>query len=176
MKNIEKRIRSLVFEMVTIVLIVIVSYFVWDNIDYSNEAQIAYAYSNYNTMINVIMNNNIKVLSPTADEESSELDTVDYTLTNSNSVAKDYNLFIKYDNKNSNLDKNYLKVNYEGKTFYLNSLKTIERDGYSFYLLTSDTIEKKSSEKDSMILYLAEETPSTEQNKTLSFSLYAEEI
>lgn len=176
MENIEKRIRSLVFEMVMIVCIIIGSYFVWDSFDYSREAQIAYAYSNYNTDLTVVINKNISALYPVEDESAKMLSPLNFTVNNTDKSKKEYGLYFKVNSQNTTLDIDYLKVQYKGETYSLKNAKTMTKDSNTYYLITKEMIAKKTSINNNMVIYLDIDTPDEEQNKTLSFSIYAEEI
>ena len=175
MKEIEKRIRGLLFEMTGIVAFLIFTFFMWNNFNYEKEASIAYAYSNYNSMINTVITKNINMLFMIDDESSNSIEGIHFSISNPNSVSKEYNLYLKYDNRNSTLNIDYLKINYEGKIYNVKDLKRIEKENETFYLITTNKISKRSKEDKELKLFLDENTPREEQDELLSYTIYAEE-
>ncbi len=175
MIELEKRIRGLFLEIGGIIAFIIISLLVWNNFDYENEAQIAYAYSNYNNMINAVITKNINALFPTDDESAQYIEGIKFNISNPNNASKTYNLFFKYDMQSSSLPAMYLKLNYEGNVYKLTDLPSIVKEDTVLYLIDTSKISKKDTIKKELKLYLDENTPTKEQDKLLSFSIYSEE-
>lgn len=172
--RINKLISHLVMEMVMLVAAIIGTYFVWDNIDMENEAKMAYAYSNYDARLTLNTKNSIEALIPESDDDAEN--NVILSLANSNSIIKKYDLYFVYNNKVSQLNKDYIKISLNGNAHYLNELESYESGMFTYYKLESSSIKKKSDKDLNIKIYLAIETPNSEQGKTASFTFNVEEI
>lgn len=176
MKKIDRQIRSIVFEIVVLITFLFVSYNVWDNFNFEEQARIAYAYSNFQTNLILKMEKNIDSLVIMSDDVASKYNNITFNVLNINNVSKSYNLYIKYDIINSDLNKDYLKISYNNKISNLADLDSFVKGNYIYYKINKSTIDKKSNNKYDFNLYLSTETPSSEFNRHASLDFYVEEI
>lgn len=172
---VNKRIRNTVKDIITLSLFVVGSFFVWNMFDYSAEAKMAYAYSNYNSALIVNSVNNANVLLAMNDEDAKDIDGFTVNVINTNSVVKSYKLVLKCNIRETNLDLNYLKVRIENANYNINSLDKYESGNYIYYTLKEADIKKNSTNSYDLKLYLDENFDES-VSKNLDFAFDIVEI
>ena len=169
--NYNKRIKGLILEIVTLVSVVVGSFFIWQRLDCSDQAKIAYAYSNYDAYLTLnIDKDSINIL-----PNGYENDGLTLSIGNSNSIVKSYYLYLIYDN-NSNLDKEFIELNMNDKVVKLNTLEKIEKGNFTYYIIEKSSIKKKSTKDIGVKLLLADNTPNEEYGKDASIKFDIEEM
>ena len=110
---------------------------------------------------------------PLSDDEGKELTPYIFTVTNNCNTTVDYNVNLEVlGDKDSNMDSSSIKVMLDDGTPVLvsNKLKveaTIS-DAYEAHLLTQGTLAAKGTATHNVILWIDEEAPISEMNKTFS--------
>lgn len=171
MEKINKSIRQIVIEMIFIIMLVIVTYFVWDNLDNSILRKEAYAYSTYNANLNLKVNDNLNnILAFSSDNN------VNLSIYNHNKVEKKYVLYIRINKEKTTIDTNYVKLSYLDNTYNLKDLDSFDKGIYSYYKLYTDTVNSKETNLMDLSLYLSEDTPNSESSKDLLFNFQVEEL
>lgn len=164
-------IKRLIVEMVMITSMVIGTWFIWQNIDCSEQAKMAYAYSNYDAYLTLnVDKDSINILS-----NGEQSDGLTLSIGNSNSIVKSYYLYCIYDN-DSKLDKDFIEVEINNSKIKLNSLEKIEKGNYTYFILDKNSIKKKSTKNLDVKILLADNTPLEEYGKDASIKFDIEEI
>lgn len=171
---INKKIFYLIFEIVSLISLIFITNNVWNKLD-TRASKVAYAYSNYESELYINVDNNLSPLIPVDDDKVNEEETINIEIINTNKTNKEYNLYfiIKDD---TTLNKNYLKIKINNEVNYLKELKNQNKDGYTYYKITTGKINKQSKNLVALNLYLSSETPNGEQGKNMNINFKIEEI
>lgn len=126
--EINKSIIGLFSEIFILLGLILVTSFIWKELDQSNYAKIAYTYANNDKLSLNIENNKI-------------------IINNKNNNNKEYNLYLKINNNEKNID---LIINNE--TININMLDSFTKGSTTYYLIDNNKIDSKSTEQ--YIVYL----------------------
>ena len=166
--KINRIILKLILEINIILIMIVGTYFIWGKLDYGKEAQIAYAYSNYDARLTLNVTNEKKDLSFYDND-------IILSIANSNSITKSYELYIKLENKDSLSNMQNLIINFGGNTFSINELESYVQGKYTYYKITKSSIKRKSKMEFNVKFFL-EDNANTKQNKSLKLSFELKEI
>lgn len=171
---INKKIFYLIFEIVSLISLIFITNNVWNKLD-TRASKVAYAYSNYESELYINVDNDLSPLIPVDDDKVNEEETINIEIINTNKTNKEYNLYfiIKDD---TTLNKDYLKIKINNEVNYLKELKNQNKDGYTYYKITTGKINKQSKNLVVLNLYLSSETPNSEQGKNMNINFKIEEI
>lgn len=165
-----------IFETITLIITLGVTYHMWDNFKIDESAKIAYSYTNKNEKISIKVDNNFKELIPLNDNLAfNNKNNFIIELYNPSEIKKQYALYLKI-NDNTNLDLNYLKINKNSDKEFVRKLENYKKELNSYFLIKNGIIKSKETLYNEVYIWLTEETPNTEQNKILDFNFYLEEI
>lgn len=135
---IDKKIISLVVEIIFMSFILVVTYIIWGKIDLSKYSTIASRYANNGEGLEVILKEN----------ES------DVTLKVSNSDVKEKEYVLYLGVKDSyNLNKKDLKIKYLDRLTYLENLDNYKTNNFTYYILDNNIINKEETKEYSITLY-----------------------
>lgn len=135
---IDKKIISLVVEIIFMSFILVVTYIIWCKIDLSKYSTIASSYANNGEGLEVILKEN----------ES------DVTLKVSNSDVKEKEYVLYLGVKDSyNLNKKDLKIKYLDRLTYLENLDNYKTNNITYYILDNNIINKEETKEYSITLY-----------------------
>ncbi len=171
---INKKIFYLIFEIVSLISLIFITNNVWNKLD-TRASKVAYAYSNYESELYINVDNDLSPLIPVDDDKVNEEETINIEIINTNKTNKEYNLYfiIKDD---TTLNKDNLKIKINNEVNYLKELKNQNKDGYTYYKITTGKINKQSKNLVALNLYLSSETPNSEQGKNMNINFKIEEI
>lgn len=169
---INKKIFYLVFEIISLISIIFVTNNVWDKLEVnSSTSALAYT-SESNLLLNV--DNNLSALTPIDDSCVNKDEFININIYNVNNFSKNYNLYFII--KDNSLNTNYLKVIINNEINYLNELENNTIDNVTYYKIDTNKVDKQSNKNIKLYLYLASETPNSEQNKNMNIDFKIEEI
>ena len=134
----DKKIISLVVEIIFMSFILVLTYIIWGKIDLSKYSTIASRYANNGEGLEVILKEN----------ES------DVTLKVSNSDVKEKEYVLYLGVKDSyNLNKKDLKIKYLDRLTYLENLDNYKTNNITYYILDNNIINKEETKEYSITLY-----------------------
>lgn len=169
---INKKIFYLVFEIISLISIIFVTNNVWDKLEVnSSTSALAYT-SESNLLLNV--DNNLSALTPIDDSCVNKDEFININIYNVNNFSKNYNLYFII--KDNSLNTNYLKVIINNEINYLNELESNTINNVTYYKIDTNKVDKQSIKNIKLYLYLASETPNSEQNKNMNIDFKIEEI
>ena len=135
---IDRRIFSLVFDILFMLFIVVITYNVWGNINISKYATIASKYANNSESLKVVL-------------EEDEGDLL-LSISNSDSNIKEYVLSLSV--KDSyNLDSDELVIKYLDNVINLDSFDNYRDNNSTYYILDNNIISEKETKEYSITLY-----------------------
>lgn len=160
--KINRIISQLVIEIIIITITIIGTYFIWDRLDYETQAKMAYAYSNYDARLtlNITENDNNSIIS----------------IGNSNSITKEYELYLKINKVENKIYKDYIMVCFDENNYSLNDFNSFEKGNYIYYIIEKGTIKRKSKLDSSIKVYLLNNTQINEENTQFNYLLDLKEI
>ena len=135
---IDKRIISLVVEIIFMSVILVVTYIIWGKIDLSKYSTIASRYANNGEGLEVILK-----------EDGS---SVTLEVSNSDINEKEYVLYLGVEDA-YNLNKKDLRIKYLDNLTYLENLDNYKADNITYYILDNNIINKKETKEYSITLY-----------------------
>lgn len=135
---IDKRIISLVVEIIFMSVILVVTYIIWGKIDLSKYSTIASRYANNGEGLEVILK-----------EDGS---SVTLEVSNSDVNKKEYVLYLGVEDA-YNLNKKDLKIKYLDNLIYLENLDNYKANNITYYILDNNIINKKETKEYSITLY-----------------------
>ena len=169
--EINKQIFKYIFEIIFIILLLCISYPMWEVFAESKGYSVAKYYEKYkNTDLTFYYDKVAQLdnLYPIFDED---VDNSNYTSINivNNTLKKDeYKLIIAIE-KSSTLDSKYLKINIDDSIYKLNDLYYSSDEYLNYFLIDSKDINSKETINKKVVIWLDSNTPNFMQNKTLDF-------
>ena len=131
MNILDKRIFYLSIEIICIGFSILITNQYWQTLNFEESASIAYLYTNINTL-------NLNYKETNYHDEK----TVNINIVNSAEEAKKYNLYIKVNKKNIDVNTNYVEFN--KNKYSLNKFESFTDNKYTYYLINNAKIEKNS--------------------------------
>ena len=135
---IDKRIISLVVEIIFMSVILVVTYIIWGKIDLSKYSTIASRYANNGEGLEVILK-----------EDGS---SVTLEVSNSDVKEKEYVLYLGVEDT-YNLNKKDLRIKYLDNLTYLENLDNYKANNITYYILDNNIINKEETKEYSITLY-----------------------
>ena len=167
--NINKKINSIILEILLIIVIVVSTNIYWDNLIINKSFSTKYI---NNRMLSLSINEHISELYPAVTFNDNNY--IELKVQNSSNLNKEYVMYLIIEN--STLDLNNLKINYNNKDYYLNDLEKINLYGKTYFTLEENVIKRDSVINKKCYFWLAEETSNNEQNKSFQISFDIDEI
>lgn len=170
-KIINKKIRSVTFELVFAIIIFILAYSVWVN---PSKAMVAFASSNENqtVLLSEVKPLKLENIFPISDEKAiNNNEKGIFKLTNNSNINSKYSIVYRIYN-NSTLDYNFLKYQLiiDNKSFvdFLSTLQINEENNYMDFTLYNGEIDKNSTKEFEYTMWLDSAVGNEAQNKSLS--------
>ena len=163
-------IKRLYLEIIIISIIVISTRILWENIDFTKEETIAYAYANYNTHLELKTESHLKSLEPINIEQVDYIDPIKLSIINYNKINKSYDLYLVINNEQTKLNINYLRVLYNNKKYNLSELGNMQKGEYTYYRINSEVVSASNTNIREIKLFLDENIPNVEQDKLLVYN------
>ena len=167
--QINKIIFYTIFESIMLLIVIITTYFIWDTFD-NESIKIASSYLNPKEKLEIEVKNNLEKITKTKKENNN----IEIHLKNNGEIKKLYYIYMKI-NKDSDIDTKYIKINLEEER-YLYTLENYVKNGEKYFILKSGIIDKKEEILENLHIWLTEETPENELNKTLNFEINVEKV
>lgn len=171
LKIINKKIRSVAFELIFTIIIFGLAYNVWIN---PNASIAAFASSNENQTVLLEEVNPLKLenIYPISDEKAiNEGEKGLFKLTNNSNTNSKYSIIYRVYNY-STLDYNFLKYQLiiDDKSFvdFLSNLQISQENNYIDFILYNGEIDKNSEKTFEYTMWLDSEVGNKAQNKSLS--------
>lgn len=172
--KINKLIFYTIFETTILFIVILSSYFMWDSFE-SKTKELAFSYNNLQEL-NLQIENKIKTLTRIKDTMGiNENNKIIMQLNNIGTTKKKYYIYLKV-NKNNDLDTKFLKISLGEEKKYLYTLENYIENNEKYYILEKGIINEKNKITKNLYLWLAEETPAFEQNKTYNFEINVEQM
>lgn len=174
--ELNKLIFYTILEVATLTLMIIVTGTVWGTFNIEESSQIAYSYTKPSEKLKIDIKNNFKFLSPEMDENVlAKENYINIKINNPSKIKKQYALYLKID-KNSTIDKKYLKIFIKDIPQNLTFLQNYSKGSHTYYLLENGIINNMETLENQLYIWMDYNTPNTEQGKILDFDLYLEEM
>lgn len=174
--HINKLIFYTTFEIIALAIMLLSTFFIWNNFEMEESAEIAYSYTNKNERLVLDVNNNLSVLAPMKDKDGiNEKSKVNLSIYNVSKINKRYNLYLTIDDSTT-LSTKYLKISSGENPQYLFKLEKFYKDNQMYYFIKTDEIKSKENINLDLYIWLSEETPNEEQDKNLNLSFKVEEM
>ena len=132
--------KQIIKHMLTVVLIVIVSFFVWNNAPSQAGAQIASAFDERNILVTF---DGLDYLTNISDEDYELLRPSALSLRNISNKSKDYHLYYVI-SKNSSVPYDSLKLSIDDKVFSLSDIKPDEDDNCYYFEIMNGSLDAYS--------------------------------
>lgn len=171
MNIINKRIRSLIIEIIFLSVLVIVSGMYWSKLEINQSLSTKYLNERNFEPLSMDITNNIDMLYPTNDYTNSY---IDIKLENKTDIDKEYVIYLIIDD--TYINTNYLKIKINNNNDYLNNLENVSIKGKTYYVISENVSKNNTIENIKCYLWLTDETPNTEQNKNINFTFKIDEI
>ena len=173
-KKINKKIRSLVYEIIFASFIGGIALFAWLNPE-TTLAKIATANTSQTVTLQEIEPLNLENIYPVDDEYAiSNYDKAVIRVTNNGNNSSTYDLIYRISN-NSTLDASWLKfmlnIDETNNVEFLSNLKTTRDNNYTYYTLYTGTLEAHSKKDFEYLMWLDKNVGNEAQNKSLSANL-----
>jgi len=173
-KNINKQIRSLIFELLFASFIAGIAIFAWVNPD-TTLAKIAQVNGNQTITLQEIKPLNLENIYPIDDEKAiGNYDKAIIRLTNNSSADSTYELIYRVNN-NSTLNTEWLKfmlnVDENSNVEILANLETNKNNGYTDYILYTGKLNANSQKDFEYLMWLDKNVGNEAQNKSLSANI-----
>ena len=171
--KINKLIFYTIFESLILLIVICSTYFIWDT--FEKETNMAYYYSNPEQEINLQVENNITSLKRQNDIKAiNESSKIVINLNNTGNNKKQYYVYFKV-NENNKLDTKYLKISL-GEVKYLFTLENYVQNNERYFIINKGIINKDETITKDLYLWLSEDTPIQEENKSYNFELNVQEM
>lgn len=131
MNILDKRIFYLSIEIVCIGFSILITNQYWQTLNLEESASIAYLYANVNSL-------NLNYNETNYQGEK----TVNINIVNSGEENKKYNLYIKVNKKNIDVNNNYIRL--KENNYKLNNFESYTDTKYTYFLIDTSKIEKNS--------------------------------
>lgn len=163
-------IRSTILEIALVISGVFLSIPLWQSFNLDEYETVAMQYDNMSYTDFEISDLSDYTLYQTSDDLAiKHLKTININMNNNSNTKENYNLWMIVD-KDSTLDYNYLKINYNNEISYLNEHKTIEDEKYFYILLDEGSIIANNINTELQI-WIDSGTKEDITNKYLSFDI-----
>ena len=129
--------KDIIKHMLTTILIVIMSFFVWMNNPSQAGAQIAASFNNRNILVTF---DGFDLLTNIEDENYNALTPTNLNLRNTTNKSKSYKLYYTIA-KTSTVPYNTLKIALNNEIYDLKELDYIEDDSYLYFMVDEDTLD-----------------------------------
>ncbi len=167
MKAINLQIRKTIIEIIFAIIIVIGSYFIWDNLEINKYASFAANVHNYNTISVAETKSAVQdYLIPKTDENGLKNSGL-ILLENHINQEKPYKLILKI-NKDSTLDYRNLSIGINQKIIRLKNALTNEDQNYYYFILDEGNLIGKKELNAS--IWLNYDTTNESMGKSFSYS------
>ena len=174
--SLNKIVYYIIFEVFALIITIFTTYYMWENFEIKESAQIAYSYTHKEEQLTLNLKNNLTELMPLQDKNAmKETNNITIEINNPRQIKKQYALYLIINSK-STINKKYLKINIGAENKYIKDLENFKKEQKSYYLLKNGIINKKETIKEEIHIWLTDDAPNTEQNKILDFNLYLEEM
>lgn len=171
--KINKWIFYTIFEIITLVIVLITTNILWNKFDLEEHANLAFSYVKTNTSLVTSIENHLSPLIPIKDNELTDFNKITINVNNISKSEKKYNLYIVINNK-SNLNLKYLKFLIKNEKNYITNQPNFIKGNDTYYLINSNKITDYI--KEDLYIWLDETTPNEEQGKKINFQIITEEI
>ena len=131
MNILDKRIFYLSIEIICIGFSILITNQYWKTLNLEESASIAYLYANVNSL-------NLNYNETNYQGEK----TVNINIVNSGEENKKYNLYIKVNKKNIDVNNNYIRL--KENNYKLNNFESYTDTKYTYFLIDTSKIEKNS--------------------------------
>jgi len=169
--NINKMIFKYLFEIFSLILIIFVTYPIWQVLAESKGASIAKSYENFESEYLTLYIDKIANLNDIYPKEDHQVNMNNYTSVNIVNNSKDrkrYKLVISFNKNYEIID--FLKVNIGDKTYFLNELYLSSGEYINYYVLDEGSVLPNSTENKKIVLWLSSNTSNLLQGKNFDFN------
>lgn len=170
MKKINKMIRKTILEIALVISFVFLSIPLWQKFNLEEYETVAVYYDNINYTHLEVSDINDYVLYQTSDEIALEnVKPININLINDTNTLENYSVWLVID-KQSTLDYQEIKINYNNETSFLSNHKTLEDREYKYILLSEGKI-KAENVNSQLLMWIDSNAKSDITNKTLIFDI-----
>lgn len=170
--QINKVIFYTIFEATSLFIVIFSSYFIWGKFEDKTKE---FAYNN-SQELTLQIENRIKTLTRTKDSMGiNENNKIIMEINNTGKLKKQYYIYIKV-NKNNNLDTKYIKTSLNEEKKYMYQLENYIENDEKYYIIEKGIINGKDKIIKNLYLWLTEETPTFEEEKSYNFEINVEQM
>lgn len=172
--NINKKIINTISEIVFLIILIVITNITWDNLTINQSVSTKYINKNSSNLELNIKEFHLNDLYPTNLEQEINNNYIELEIQNSSNNSKYYVIYLIIEKSELNID--YMKIKINNNTRYLNELEKITIKNKIYYTLEENISYNNSIIDKKCYIWLAEETPNSEQNKNLQISFKIDEI
>lgn len=171
--NINKKILSTIIEILFLLLLIIITRLLWNDLRINQSLSTKYISKNNNLNLK-IKENHLNYLYATDDQTLINENYIDLEINNSSKSNINYVIYLIVNESEINLD--YVKIKFNNKIYNLNDLEKITIDNKKYYTLEEKTSFKNTNINKRCNLWISNEIPDYKSDNNLEIEFKIDEI